>query len=43
MLKAWIELHQPPRPNSEFEDGQRAIIRRLKEELDDSIEVQLEQ
>ena len=39
LIQAWIEGHEPPHINSDFEAGQKALIRRLVEELEGAAEI----
>ena len=39
MLKAWVAAHDPQKAVSDFEYGQKALIVRLLEELDDRTEL----
>lgn len=39
LLRAWVAVHDPDRALSEFEYGQKALIVRLIEELDDQREI----
>ena len=38
-LKAWVTSHDPDEPKSDFEYGQRALVRELLAELDDAREL----
>ena len=40
LLRTWILSHDPERSRSEFDDGQRALIKALIEELEDRREIQ---
>jgi hypothetical protein len=39
LIRTWIQAHAPTSSRSEFEDGRKALIRELLEELDGSREV----
>jgi hypothetical protein len=39
LLRAWLEAHQPPEPQSDFDYGQKALIALLLEELNGSKDV----
>ncbi len=38
-LKAWVAIHDPGRPAGDFEYGQKALVVKLLEELDDQIDL----
>ena len=35
LLKAWVAMHSPEDPSDDFDYGQRALVVRLLEELED--------
>ena len=39
LLKAWVAAHDPQRPAGDFEYGQKALIVRLLDELDDRVDL----
>ncbi len=39
LLKVWLESHEPQQPATEFERGQKFLVRQLLSELNDSREV----
>lgn len=39
LIRAWIQSHAPDSRRSEFEDGRKALIQELLEELDGAREV----
>lgn len=39
LLKAWIAIHDPDQPAGDFEYGQKALVVKLLEELDDEIDL----
>jgi hypothetical protein len=39
LLKAWLESHDPKQWNTDFEAGQKALIRQLLEELEGAAEL----
>jgi len=39
VLRAWLEAHEPPEARSEFDDGQKALIALLLDELNGSKDV----
>ena len=39
LLKAWVAIHDPARPAGDFEYGQKALVVKLLEELDDRIDL----
>ena len=43
ILKAWIAAHDPENAASDFEYGQKALIVRLLEELDDGVDLDVAQ
>lgn len=38
LIRVWLQAHEPPL-NSDFEAGQRALIKRLVEELEGATEI----
>ena len=36
LLRRWVAIHDPDQPSDDFDYGQRALVVRLLEELDDS-------
>jgi hypothetical protein len=40
LLRTWILSHEPDRSRSEFDDGQRALVKVLIEELEDRRDIQ---
>jgi hypothetical protein len=39
LLHAWLEVHQPPEPHSDFDYGQKALIEQLVAELNGAKDV----
>ncbi len=39
VLKAWVAAHDPDKATSDFEYGQKALVVRLLEELEDQVEL----
>lgn len=39
MVKLWVEAHDPDHAQTDFDHGQKELIARLLEELDDSVEL----
>ena len=39
LLRRWVAIHDPDSPKGDFEYGQRALVLRLLEELDDQHEL----
>ncbi len=39
LLKAWVAMHDPDSANDEFAYGQKALVVRLIEELDDAHDI----
>ncbi len=39
LLKAWVAIHDPAKPAGDFEYGQKALVVKLLEELDDRIDL----
>lgn len=39
LLRRWVAIHDPDSPDGDFEYGQRALVLRLLEELDDQHEL----
>ena len=39
LLKAWIAIHDPDQARDDFDYGQKALVVRLLEELDDATDI----
>ncbi len=39
LLRRWVAIHDPDQPSDDFDYGQRALVVRLLEELDDTREI----
>ncbi len=39
LLRRWVAIHDPDRPGDDFDYGQRALVVRLLEELDDGRDI----
>ena len=42
LLKAWVAIHEPDDASNDFEYGQKALIARMLEELEDQEEIPIE-
>lgn len=43
LLKAWVAMHDPEDPTDDFDYGQRALVVRLLEELEDMHDIPVEE
>lgn len=43
LLKLWIAIHDPEDPSDDFDYGQRALVVRLLEELEDMHDIPVEE
>ncbi len=41
-LRAWLASHEPTRASTDFDYGQKALLGRLREELEDAREIVLD-
>ena len=39
LLKAWVAIHDPDQPSSDFEYGQKALVVKLLNELGDEVDL----
>ena len=39
MIKLWVAAHDPAHPHADFDHGQKVLVARLLEELEDDVEL----